>query len=118
RPTLAITRFGTVRFAGKFTLDAVGIGESSGKTVRWPPALGRVTVTFNTTAPVSVSGTPPRPDTSTSIWSPLNVAAPIGPTLALARSIRKKGHWVAWDGPATALPLPRVSANRAGLSAT
>src|SRR5690554_1163202 len=79
RPRGITTMFATVWPAPKFRLEVDGGGVSSGKTVRWPDAEGEVTVTLSTTAPVSVRGTGPRPDTSTSSWGPFGEPPPIGP---------------------------------------
>ncbi len=47
----------------KFRFDARGRASPAGHTVRYPPAMGSVTVTLRTTADTPVAGTPPRPVT-------------------------------------------------------
>ena len=79
-PTPTTTAFGTVCPGTKFKLDARGRSVPAGHTVTKPDAVGSVTVTFNATAPSTVSGRFPRPCTTRSRCSPGPSAIPPSPS--------------------------------------
>src|SRR5664280_329967 len=81
-PTGAMTRFGTLWAFTKFRFDAVGRADPSPNTVTYPPPVGAVTVTFNTTAATPEAGTPPRPATCRCTVPPAGTAALAAPTPA------------------------------------
>ena len=77
----------------------MGRSESDGYTVRKPEPAGLTAVMLSAAA-IEEAGTPPRPPMGTVRVSPAATA----PT--------------AWTTPSTVMPLARVSAKRAGVSAT
>src|SRR5665647_1889448 len=65
-PTFTVTAFGIVVPAlDQFRFDAVGRATPVGETVKTPPDVVSVTVTFSTTAETPDAGTPPTPVTCT-----------------------------------------------------
>src|ERR1035437_1846905 len=72
-PTFTVTAFGIVAPPpDQFRFDAVGRATPVGKTVKNPPDVVSVTVTFSTTADTPDAGTPPTPVTCTATTTTAN----------------------------------------------
>ncbi len=75
--TPVTTELGTVRPAGKLTVEVLGREVSPGQTVRKPPLVALTAVMLRATEPTPVAGTPPVPRTVTFRVAPAPTAPPV-----------------------------------------